>query len=172
PRTERGIDPAQTSAGIEVVKGQSETELEHRGIRWSVATGKPWILPAGSGSRHPLIAIRIEPRARCECKEPAHSASAIIRRAAVTNALDYVPRAKREIGSTDETVLRTTGRDPRCGSAGRGNRFGTTDQARRAQQLQDLPGFPRAVQEGHGACSRGDQRVGRAPRTTAGTCRS
>src|SRR5438270_876268 len=71
-----------------------------------------------------------------------------------------------------ETVLRTTGRNRRCGSAGRGNRFGTTDQAGRAQQLQDLPGFPRAVQEGHGACGRGDQRVGRAPRTIAGEAAS
>ena len=29
PRTKRGVDPAQAGAGIEVVKGQSETGLEH-----------------------------------------------------------------------------------------------------------------------------------------------
>jgi len=32
------------------------SELEHRGVQSCTTTGKPWILPAGSGSRHPLIA--------------------------------------------------------------------------------------------------------------------
>ncbi len=56
PRTKRVIDPAQAGAGVEVVKGQSETGLEHQGIQGCTTTGKLWILPAGHRSRHPLIA--------------------------------------------------------------------------------------------------------------------
>ena len=41
------------------------------------------------------------------------------------------------------------------------------DPARRAQQLQGVPGVPRALQEGHGAGARRDQRGRRRARATA-----
>src|ERR1700680_5235128 len=91
PRTKRGIDPAQASAGIEVVKGQSETKLEHR--------GRPVVHNNGQTldftCRKRFTASSHCNKDRTDRKQPRESA--IIRHAAVSNALDYVPRAKREI---------------------------------------------------------------------------